>query len=35
MGFNELANFIFVNTKAYSNLILTGELDDGDLIEFP
>jgi hypothetical protein len=35
MGFDELADFIFMNTKAYSNLILTGELDDADLIEFP
>ena len=31
MGFHELADFIFLNTTAYSNLILTGELDDADL----
>jgi hypothetical protein len=35
MGFDELANFIFMDTKRYSTLILTGELDDADLIEFP
>ena len=34
MGFDELANLIFMNTKAYSNLILTGELDDADLKEW-
>jgi len=33
MGFNELADFIFMNTKAYSTLILTGELSDADIIE--
>ena len=27
MGFTELADFIFKNTKGYSALILTGELD--------
>ena len=27
MGFNELADFIFMDTKAYSNLILTGEIE--------
>ena len=27
MGFNELADFIFMDTKAYSRLILTGELE--------
>ena len=31
MGFHELADFIFMNTKAYSTLLLTGELDDIDL----
>ena len=35
MGFHELADFIFMNTKAYGNLILTGELTDADIIEFP
>jgi hypothetical protein len=34
MGFDELADFIFMNTKAYGNLILTGELTDADIIEF-
>lgn len=33
MGFDELADFIFMNTKAYSALILTGELADSDIIE--
>ena len=33
MGFSELANLIFMNTKSYSTLILTGELSDDDLIE--
>ena len=28
MGFNELADFIFMDTKRYSNLILTGELEN-------
>ena len=28
MGFGELADFIFTDTKRYSNLILTGELPD-------
>ncbi|MGI6634124.1 MAG: DUF5049 domain-containing protein [Christensenellales bacterium] len=28
MGFNELANFISMDTKRYSNLILTGELEN-------
>ena len=32
MGFSELADFIFMNTKSYSTLILTGELSDDDLI---
>lgn len=31
MGFTELADLIFMNTKAYSNLIFTGELADADL----
>jgi hypothetical protein len=35
MGFDELADFIFMNTKAYSTLILTGELSDTDPIEWP
>jgi hypothetical protein len=35
MGFHELADFIFINTKAYGNLILTGELTDADFVEFP
>jgi hypothetical protein len=35
MGFDELANFIFMNTKAYGTLILTGELSESDLVEFP
>ncbi len=35
MGFHELADFIFMNTKAYGNLILTGELTDADIVEFP
>jgi hypothetical protein len=30
----ELADFIFMNTKAYGNLILTGELTDTDIVEF-
>lgn len=33
MGFDELANFIFMNAKAYSTLILTGELAESDIIE--
>jgi hypothetical protein len=33
MGFNELADFMFTDTKRYSALIFTGELDDADLIE--
>lgn len=33
MNFSELADFIFMNTKAYSKLILTGELSDADIIE--
>ena len=28
MGFNELANFISMDTSRYSNLILTGELEN-------
>lgn len=28
MGFNELANFISMDTKRYSSLILTGELEN-------
>jgi hypothetical protein len=28
MGFNELADFISMDTKQYSNLILTGELEN-------
>jgi hypothetical protein len=35
MGFDELANFIFMDTKRYSNLILTGELEEADLTEWP
>lgn len=35
MGFHELADFIFMNTKSYSSLILTGELSDADIVEFP
>ena len=35
MGFNELADFIFMNTKAYSTLILTGELNDTDFEKAP
>ena len=30
-GFYELADFIFMNTRAYANLILTGELSDEDI----
>lgn len=33
MSFDELADFIFMNTKAYGNLILTGELSEDDLKE--
>jgi hypothetical protein len=33
MGFNELADFMFMDTKRYSALILTGELDGADLHE--
>jgi hypothetical protein len=32
MGFNELADFIFTDTKRYSTFILSGELEDADLI---
>ena len=35
LGFDELADFMFMNTKAYSALILTGELSDSDIIEWP
>jgi hypothetical protein len=35
LGFNELADLIFMNARAYSTLILTGELSDGDLVEWP
>jgi hypothetical protein len=35
LGFDELADFIFMDTKAYGTLILTGELSDGDLKEWP
>jgi hypothetical protein len=35
MGFDELADFIFMDTKVYSNLILTGELSDDNLTEWP
>jgi len=35
LGFDELADFMFMNTKAYSALILTGELSDSGIIEFP
>jgi len=31
MGFDELADFIFMNTKSYGALILTGELDDTEI----
>jgi hypothetical protein len=34
MQFSELADFIFMNTPAYSRLILTGELSEEDIIEF-
>jgi hypothetical protein len=34
MGFMELCDFMFMNTPAYSTLILTGELSDKDIIEF-
>jgi hypothetical protein len=34
MGFTELADFMFMNTPAYSRLILTGELSEEDIIEF-
>jgi hypothetical protein len=34
MGFITLCDFIFLNTPAYSNLILTGELSEEDIIEF-
>ena len=30
MGFAELADFIFTDTKGYSTLILTGELEVGE-----
>jgi hypothetical protein len=33
LGFNELCDFMFMNTPAYSKLILTGELADEDIIE--
>ena len=33
MGFNELTDFMFTDTKRYSALIFTGELDDADLKE--
>jgi hypothetical protein len=35
MGFDELANLIFMNTKAYSTLIFTGEISDNDIKELP
>jgi hypothetical protein len=35
MDFGELANFIFMDTRRYGALILTGELDDADLTEWP
>ena len=28
LGYHELADFIFMDTRGYSTLILTGELDD-------
>jgi len=28
MGYNELADFIFMDTRAYSRFILTGEMKD-------
>jgi hypothetical protein len=34
MGFITLCDFMFMNTPAYSNLILTGELSEEDIIEF-
>ena len=33
MGFDELADFMFTDTKRYYTLIFTGELDDVDLKE--
>ena len=35
MDFYELADFIFMNTKAYSKLILTGNLSDDDVKNLP
>jgi hypothetical protein len=34
MGFLELCDFCFLNSSAYSRLILTGELSEEDIIEF-
>jgi hypothetical protein len=34
MGFMELADFMLMNTPAYSNLIVTGEFSEKDIIEF-
>jgi hypothetical protein len=34
MGFVTLCDFMFLNTSAYSNLIITGELSEEDIIEF-
>jgi len=28
LGYHELADFIFMDTRGYSKLILTGEIDD-------
>jgi hypothetical protein len=33
LGFDELADFIFMNRAAYSKLILTGELNEADIVE--
>jgi hypothetical protein len=33
MGFMELCDFMFMNTPAYSNLIISGELSEEDIIE--
>ena len=35
MEFDELADFIYMDTKRYSNLILTGELPDDYEIPTP
>ena len=33
MDFDELADFIFMDTRTYSTMIMTGELSDADLRE--